>query len=171
MDQRIRTSGLSIHNEEVMVVYSCFYDATAGVSQRMLQSQHRLDISKPYCLAVAVGVARVTGHLMSEFDPVRSSANGTLAGIDNLVRLEPLVGGLIGFLHHAYADADEALARLGVGVSQSSVMSEKLLHRTGNRIVRLRVVLVEPGAEVLVAFVAQAVDHARPIEPRAPIVA
>src|SRR5258708_8180332 len=137
----------------------------------MLQSQDGLVLRQPYCLAVAVGVARVDGHLVSELNPVRSFANSSLAGIDNLVRLEPLVGRLLGFLHHAYADADEPLARLGVGVSQSGVMSEKLFHRTGDRIVRLRVVLVEPGAEGLLALVTQAVDHARPIEPRPAIVA
>src|SRR5258708_14518382 len=110
----------------------------------MLQSQDGLVLRQPYCLAVAVGVARVDGHLVSELNPVRSFANGSLAGIDNLVRLEPLVGRLLGFLHHAYADADEPLARLGVAVSPSVAISEKLSHRTAGRIVRLPVGIVGP---------------------------
>src|SRR5207245_7548021 len=108
--------------------------------------------------------------LVRELNRIRRRANGPLAGIDNLIRVEPPVGRLLGFSHHAHADADEGAAGFGVLIPQTGVMSEKFLDRTGDCVMRLRVVALEPLSEILVAPITKTVDHARPVKPRTAIV-
>src|SRR2546423_10700111 len=101
---------------------------------------------------------------MRKLNGIRRRTNGPLTGIDHLVRIEPTVARLLGLSHHTHSDADEAAAGLGVLVSQPGVMSKKFLDWTRDRVMRLRVVALEPGSEILMAPITKTVDHARPVK-------
>src|SRR5262249_34940546 len=125
----------------------------------------------PDSLLVHVRVAGIAVEHVREFDPVFALANGPLTRVDDVVGTEALVGGFVWLFHRANADPDKILTRLRVFVSQAYITREELFHRTHDGVVSFRIVLLEPLPEILVAMVTQAVDHARPIEPRALVVA
>src|ERR1035438_7549354 len=70
------------------------------------------------------------------------------SGLGNLVSMELLKAWLVRLADGAHANFDERLPRPDVGVSQPSTVGEKLLHRTGDRVVGLGIILVEPLAEI-----------------------
>src|ERR1700726_1577123 len=84
--------------------------------------------------------------------------------------MELLEARILGFAHSAYSDLHEALTRFSLLVAQARAIGEKLLHRTHDGIVNLRVVPVEPFAEIFVAFELKTRNRARPVEPRAAVV-
>src|SRR5262249_40874344 len=89
----------------------------------------------------------------------------------DLVRLELPVLRLIGLADRSDADLDEILAGLNLIEPETRAFSQEFFHGTGDGIVDLRIVALEPFAEVVVAFVFQAEDHAGPVEPRGLVVA
>ena len=109
-------------------------------------------------------------ELVHELDAVLALVDGPLAGIDDLVGLEPPIGGLLGLTNGADTDPHEALAHLRFGVAESRLAGEKLLYRTGDGVVDFRVVAIEPLPEVLVSVPLEAGDHARPVEAGAAVV-
>ena len=94
-----------------------------------------------------------------------------LARVDDLVGLEPAVGRFLGLSNGAHANSNKALAWLCLGVAKPGVPGEKLLDRSRDRVVDLRIVALEPWAEVLVAVPFQTGNGTGPIETSAPVVA
>ena len=143
----------------------------AGVLEAVLQHQLRLALGQADGLLIEVGVARRVAQFLGEFDPVGELFDGPLPRVGNLVSLELLERPLLRLADRADADLDEALAGLDVVVTETYAVGEKLLHRTQDGIVELRIVAVEPLAEIVVALEFEACDLARPIEARGAVVA
>ena len=127
-------------------------------------------LQQPDGLAIGVGVARRVAELVHELDAVLALVDRPLPGVDDLVGFEPPIGGLLGFANGADTDPHEALSDLRFRVTESRLAGEKLLHRTGDGVVDLRIVAIEPLPEVLVSVPLEAGYHARPVEAGAAVV-
>ena len=109
-------------------------------------------------------------ELVDELDRARALLDRPLSGIDDLVGLEPAVGRFLWLADGAHANSDKALAWLCLGVAKPGVPGEELLDRPGDRVVDLRIVAIEPLAEVLVAIPFQTGNGAGPVESSAAVV-
>src|SRR5439155_2123 len=146
----VRPRRLAVQHEEVVVVHARRDRLPAGVFQAMLQHQRVVDEAQ--LLPIDVRIPRRAAQLVDEFDPVRAFVHRPLTGIDDVVRAEAAITGLVRLADCAHADPDEALARLRVVVPHSRVVGEELLDGSGNRVVKLRIVALEPLSEVRMPF-------------------
>ena len=76
----------------------------------------------------------------------------------------------LGFAEDAYTDLDKSVTCLGLIVSEAGLVGPKVLHRAADVIVHLRIVLIEQRPEIVVAFVFETGNDARPIEAGTPVV-
>jgi len=72
---------------------------------------------------------------LGELDRIGVFADGPLAGVGNLVGIELLKRLLFRFPDYAHADLDKRSAGLRFRISQAHAVGEKLLHRSGDRVV------------------------------------
>ena len=111
-------------------------------------------------LGVVVGVAVVVPEILGEFDPIAAFTHGPFPGVDYVVGFEPLEFCLIRLAKRADSDAHEFTARLGFVVSDGRFVINKLLHRSHDRVVQLRVIFRKPLSEIFVVFELQTLNHA-----------
>ena len=171
LHDRIRARRLIVNDEEVVVILRGLHRLLARVFERVLDEHFGLAFRQPDGLRIAICVAVGVAEFMDELDPVVTLADLPFAVVHDVVGGEPLVWLVVCLAHGADADADERTARLRLGVSDGAVVADELLHRPGDRVVQLRVVLVVPDTEVLVALRLEAKDHARPVEACTAVVA
>ena len=158
--------------EEVVVVDAASRSACVPVFFRLMLEDQRV-FAQPQRLAVDVGVAGGVVELVHELDPIRPVLRPSTCRSRRSRRCRSAgTAASAGLRTRADADAHERPARLGLGVAEADVLAgQELLDRPGDRVVELRVVLLEPLPEVLVAVPLQARDRARPVEARAAVVA
>src|SRR5471030_2694861 len=169
--RHIGPRGLPVEHVEVVVVDIRLGGLLIGILQAVLQLQARLALFQQHRLPVKICVTGWPLQFLNELHPVGAGEDRPFSGIYNVVGLEVVKLGLFRFAQHAHADADESAARQSLVIPQGRIPGLEGFHRTGDGIVQLRIVTVEPLPEELVPLVLQAGDHAGPVEPCRPVIA
>ena len=125
----------------------------------------------PHRLLVAIRISVAVTQLVQEHDAVGFRTHYPLASGDDSVGPREVVFRVVGLLQNADPDFHEITARLGFVVPDRTIFAPEFFDRAHDRIVLRRAVVLEPLAEVLVAFVGQTLDHAGPVETAAAVVA
>src|SRR5258708_8256382 len=106
---------------------------------------------------------------MSKLDAIFVRVNRPLPRVDNLVCVVSTVSGLVGFANSSDANADKCSAGFGLVITQALVIGTELLHRPGDRIVDLRIVVFVPTSKIFMSPKLKAGNDPRPIEPPAAV--
>jgi hypothetical protein len=122
-------------------------------------------------LRVAICVAIVIAQHMCELDPVATLADGPFPAVNYFIGFESLELRVVGLAHRAHAYAHEVLSWLGLVITHCRFVIHELFDRTHDGVVQLRVILRKPLAKIFVVFGFETLNHTRPVEPRAAIVA
>src|SRR5580658_785289 len=163
--------GLMVQHVEVVLVDASGDGLATGIPQAVLQRHLRFTQYQPHGLLIYISVAASVGEFLRVFHGIGGLADRPFSVSGDFVGGELAEGGLVGFSDRAHADLYEALAGFGVLVAQAGAVGEELLHWTHDGVVNLRVVAVEPFAEVFMTLELKTGHGARPVEPRATIVA
>src|SRR5438132_3533821 len=159
---------LLVDHEKVVIVHFGFDELTAGGFQALIQHHLRLVLGQADSLLVAIAVAGCgIVHLVKKIHAIRVSGYGPLAVIDNFVHEESPWRWILRLAQHTDADLDECAARRRLVITQCG---DEFLNRSGDGIMQLGIVNIEPTAKVGVTFKSETRDDPRPVETRRPVI-
>src|ERR1039457_5080282 len=163
--------GPVVQHVEIVLVNAGRDRLLAGIPQAVLQHHLRLTRHQPNGLLIDVSVPEGIGEFLRELHEAGGLVDGPFPVVRDVVGAKLAEGGLLGSTNRADPDFHEALAWFRFLVAQAHAVREELLHRPRDGIANLRVVLVESFAEIFVTLKLKTRNGARPVKPRAAVVA
>src|SRR5579864_177699 len=139
---RVRTGRSPVEHEKVVLVDTGRDGFAPCVSQAMFEDQSIAFETEG--LPVKIRVTSRVPYFMGKLDLLTGLVHGPLAGIDDFVSAELAKRTFVRPAKGAHSDLDERIARLGFVVAQSAAVGQELFYRSGDRVMKFRIVAIKP---------------------------